>query len=42
MYDEIFSIWYGLVSDWINLGLPHYVHMDHKPDSGYEIQDNLC
>ena len=38
--NEIFQRWYGLGGDWINLGLPHYVHMDLKQDSGFKIQDN--
>ena len=25
-----FRRWYGLVGDWINIGLPHYAQMDHK------------
>ena len=32
--DEIFSIWYGLGGDWINLGLPNYVNMDRNTDDG--------
>ena len=38
--DEIFRSWYGLGGDWINLGPPHYVQMDCKPDAGCKIQDN--
>ena len=40
--DERFSIWFGLVGDWVNLGLPHYMHMDCKPEDGCEIQDACC
>ena len=40
--DEIFSIWYVLGGDWINLGLSHYMHMDHKPYSGWKINDTWC
>ena len=37
--DEIFIRWYRLGGDWVNLGLTHYVQMDHKPDYGCEIQE---
>ena len=40
--DEIFSRWYGLVGDCINLDFPHYVNMDWNPDSGWKIQDTWC
>ena len=39
--DESISRWYGLGGNWINLGLPHYVAMDRKPENGCEIQ-NSC
>eukprot|EP00122_Pirum_gemmata_P018421 Pgem_evm1s17250 len=26
--DESISRWYGLGGQWINIGLPHYVHLD--------------
>lgn len=39
--DESISRWYGLGGNWINLGLPHYVAMDRKPEHGCEIQ-NCC
>ena len=39
--DESIFRWYGHGGDWINWGLPHYVDMDRKPDSGCEIQ-NSC
>jgi hypothetical protein len=32
---------YPANSNWINLGLPHYVAMDRKPEHGCEIQ-NCC
>ena len=32
--DEIFSRWYGLGGDWINLGLPHDVQMDSNTETG--------
>ena len=39
--DESISRWYGLGGNWINIGLPHYVAMDRKPEHGCEIQ-NCC
>ena len=39
--DESMSKWYGLGGHWINMGLPMYVAIDHKPVNGCEIQ-NLC
>jgi Transposase IS4 len=39
--DESISRWYGLGGNWINMGLPHYVAMDRKPEHGCEIQ-NSC
>ena len=39
--DESMSRWYGLGGNWINMGLPHYVAMDRKPEDGCEIQ-NAC
>ena len=35
-------MWYSFGDDWINLYLPHYVQMDHKPGAGFEIQDTSC
>lgn len=40
--DESISRWYGLGGDWINMGLPMYVAIDRKPESGCEIQDAAC
>ena len=37
-----FKRWYGLGGAWINLFLLHYLKMDHKTDSGFEIQDTYC
>ena len=37
--DEIFSRWYGLGGEWVNLGLPEYMHMDCNPDDKCEIQN---
>lgn len=39
--DESISRWYGLGGSWINMGLPHYVAMERKPEHGAEIQ-NAC
>ena len=40
--DKIFSKWYGLGSDCINLILPHYVQMDCKTDAVCDIHDTFC
>lgn len=40
--DESISRWYGLGGHWIDLGLPHYVAIDRKPENGCEIQDAAC
>ena len=40
--DESIFRWYGHGGEWINRGLPHYVDIDRKPDSGCEIQQNSC
>ena len=40
--DESMIRWYGLGGSWILEGLPHYVSIDRKPDSGCEIQDSCC
>lgn len=37
--DESISRWYGLGGNWINIGLPHYVAIDRKPEDGCEIQN---
>jgi hypothetical protein len=34
------SRWYGQGGEWINMGLPMYVSIDRKPDSGCEIQNS--
>ena len=36
---EIFSRWFSLGGDLINIGLPYYVQMDHKTYDGFKIQD---
>ena len=40
--DESMSRWYGLGGSWINIGLPMYVSIDRKPESGCEIQNAAC
>lgn len=40
--DESFSRWYGHGGSWIDKGLPHYVSLDRKPESGCEIQNSAC
>lgn len=40
--DESMSKWDGLGGHWINTGLPHYVSLDRKPESGCEIQNAAC
>ena len=40
--DESMSCWYGQGGEWINMGLPMYVSMERKPDSGCEIQNSAC
>lgn len=36
------SRWYGLGGDWIDVGLPHYVSIDRKPENGCENQNAAC
>ena len=40
--DETIIRWYGLGGAYVNIGLPMYVELDRKPDSGCEIQDICC
>jgi Transposase IS4 len=40
--DESISRWYGLGGHWIDIGLPHYVAIDRKPEDGCEIQNAAC
>ena len=40
--DESISRWYGLGGHWINIGIPMYVAIDRKPESGCEIQNSAC
>jgi hypothetical protein len=36
------SRWYGLGGSWINMGLPHYIAIDRKPEDGCEVQNAAC
>jgi len=38
--DESISRWYSMGGEWINIGVPMYVCLDRKPDSGCEIQSS--
>jgi len=40
--DESISCWYGLGGEWINIGLPMYVAIDHKPERGCRIHHAAC
>lgn len=40
--DESISRWYGLGGDWCGEGLPHYVSIERKPESGCEIKSSCC
>ena len=40
--DESISRWHGQGGDRINVGLPHYVAIDRKPENCCEIQDSCC
>lgn len=40
--DESIIRWYGLGGKWIQKGLPHYVSIDRKPESGCEVQNVCC
>jgi hypothetical protein len=40
--DESISRWYGLGGSWIEVGLPHYVAIDRKPENGCELQNSAC
>jgi hypothetical protein len=39
---ESISWWYGQGGNWINIGLPQYVAIDHQPENGCEIQNSAC
>ena len=36
------SRWYGLRGGWINIGIPIYIAIDHKPENGCKIQNSAC
>jgi hypothetical protein len=40
--DESMSRWYGHGGSCINLGLPHYMAIDRKPDAACEIWTACC
>ena len=40
--DESISFWCGLWGGWINIGLPMYIAIDHKPENGCKIQNSAC
>ena len=40
--DESISRWYGLGGSWIEVGSPHYVALNRKPENGLEIQNIAC
>jgi hypothetical protein len=40
--DESISRWNGQGGFWINIGLPMYMTIDHKPENGCEIQNAAC
>jgi hypothetical protein len=40
--DESIARWYVQGGHWINIGLPHYVAIDRKPENGCEVQNAAC
>lgn len=40
--EESISRWYGLGGSWIVVGIPHYVALDRKPESGCELKTASC
>ena len=40
--DESISRWYGQGGEWITIGVPHYVAINCKPESGCKIQNAAC
>lgn len=40
--DESISRWYGLGGDWYEIILPHYLKLDRKTESGYELRTSYC
>ena len=40
--NESISRWYARGGHWIEIGLPHYIEIDRKPENGCEIEDTCC
>jgi hypothetical protein len=40
--DESITRWYGMGADYINIGHPHPLYLDRKPEGGGEIQSACC
>ena len=40
--DESISRWYGVVEEWTDICLPHYVKIERKPKSGCKIKTACC
>ena len=40
--DESMIRWYGIGGTWIDMGLPHYVSIDRKPEDGCKVQNIAC
>ena len=40
--DEGISRWYGLGGSWIDIGLPHYVALEQKPEHLCELKKAAC
>lgn len=40
--DESISKWYGLGGSWLDVGLPFYVSLERKPESGGELHTSAC
>jgi Transposase IS4 len=40
--DECIARWYGQGGHWIDMGFPHHVAIDRKPENGCEIQNAAC
>ena len=36
--DESMIRWYGIGGPWMDMGLPHYVSIDRKPEDGFGVQ----
>jgi Transposase IS4 len=40
--DESIARWHGQGGHWIDMGLPHYVVIDRKPENGCVVQNAAC